>query len=228
MGMRLSGHQFPTDTIVSHPLLPLVLTTSHYEAQQATESPIRSSELILWRVSPVGPLNGDACLPLDGFPLDQQGGSDDITMSVGGGGGLIEVARVKLLQESTVGQSPSFGELAWIPCLLQNRFSPYPATLFVSNIHIGNERSAEAVGVFLAFSDSDDKCCSNVANDGAAAASSFPKRQQRLVSSHDCSTSGFVMQLNCLLPCSDHDCTEIALRDRVSFYERVISAVTFL
>uniref|UniRef100_A0A094ZYN6 DmX-like protein 1 n=1 Tax=Schistosoma haematobium TaxID=6185 RepID=A0A094ZYN6_SCHHA len=74
---RLSGHRFHTNIIVPHPILPLALSTSHYEHKLeklpnnestiTTTSPYNSinkdnkkitnySEIILWYVSSVGPL----------------------------------------------------------------------------------------------------------------------------------------------------------------------------
>ncbi|CAH8600678.1 unnamed protein product [Schistosoma intercalatum] len=77
---RLSGHRFHTNIIVPHPILPLALSTSHYEHKleklsnnestittTTTSSPYNSinkdnekitnySEIILWYVSSVGPL----------------------------------------------------------------------------------------------------------------------------------------------------------------------------
>ncbi|CAH8599123.1 unnamed protein product [Heterobilharzia americana] len=62
---RLSGHRFHTSTIVPHPLLPLALTTSHYEcrlrkSKYSTDNNqyhvINYNEIILWYVSSVGAL----------------------------------------------------------------------------------------------------------------------------------------------------------------------------
>ncbi|KAK4467736.1 hypothetical protein MN116_008668, partial [Schistosoma mekongi] len=76
---RLSGHRFHTNTIVPHPILPLALSTSHYESKlerskfncgstarhlihnHATMNEdmkiTNYSEVILWYVSSVGPLS---------------------------------------------------------------------------------------------------------------------------------------------------------------------------
>uniref|UniRef100_A0A5K4ELX7 Rabconnectin-related n=1 Tax=Schistosoma mansoni TaxID=6183 RepID=A0A5K4ELX7_SCHMA len=75
---RLSGHRFHTNVIVPHPILPLALSTSHYEHKleklPINESTITTphnsihkgngkitnySEIILWYVSSVGPLSTD-------------------------------------------------------------------------------------------------------------------------------------------------------------------------
>ncbi|KJH47114.1 hypothetical protein DICVIV_06822 [Dictyocaulus viviparus] len=63
---RMCGHRFQINQIVAHPVLPLLLTTSQFRASETTQNtyfPIdykqeRSalSEVILWKIAPVGPL----------------------------------------------------------------------------------------------------------------------------------------------------------------------------
>ena len=115
---RASGHRFRTSSTACHPVLPLLLTSSHHNAplrhmvsssQHTTQNirtgPVRTetgclmspsaavvetapfcSELILWRVSPVGPLSKS--------------------------GGLTELARINSPAIS------AFTSVAWLPTLL--------------------------------------------------------------------------------------------------------------
>ncbi|XP_044575804.1 dmX-like protein 2 isoform X2 [Cotesia glomerata] len=107
---RASGHRFRVNDITCHPVLPLLVTTSHHNIPEFnppnpenvnTETPEtrdRShtnellsatgfcSELILWRVDPVGPLSKS--------------------------GGVSELARINSLEIS------AFSNVAWIPTLL--------------------------------------------------------------------------------------------------------------
>ncbi len=61
---RASGHRYRVNGITAHPVLPLLLTTSHHNivAERRTkkgqeEEETFCSELILWRVDPIGPLS---------------------------------------------------------------------------------------------------------------------------------------------------------------------------
>jgi DmX-like protein len=97
---RACGHRFHANSAACHPVLPLLLTTSHHNEptnQNASAHGGRTnghaahmggfcSELILWRVSPVGPLSKS--------------------------GGITELARIN---------SPvcsAFANVAWLPTLL--------------------------------------------------------------------------------------------------------------
>ncbi|KAG8041870.1 hypothetical protein G9C98_007174 [Cotesia typhae] len=108
---RASGHRFRVNDITCHPVLPLLVTTSHHNIpefnppnpeNENTETPETRnhqshtnellsatgfcSELILWRVDPVGPLSKS--------------------------GGVSELARINSLEIS------AFSNVAWIPTLL--------------------------------------------------------------------------------------------------------------
>ena len=93
---RVSGHRFRVNEVSCHPVLPLLLTTSHHnlidqkrEGRVATGDPERDtfcSELILWRVDSVGPLSKS--------------------------GGITELARINSNEIS------AFSDVAWIPTLL--------------------------------------------------------------------------------------------------------------
>lgn len=106
---RVCGHRFRINDITCHPVLPLLLTTSHHNvpdkrtAVSGTASPPEStspcccvspmglqsgfcSELILWKVDPVGPLSKS--------------------------GGVTELARINSLATA------AFANIAWIPTLL--------------------------------------------------------------------------------------------------------------
>lgn len=91
---RMCGHRFRVNDITCHPVLPLLLTTSHHNCVNANHAANESfsdcsgfcSELILWKVDPVGPLSKS--------------------------GGVTELARISSLQIS------AFSNLAWIPTLL--------------------------------------------------------------------------------------------------------------
>ncbi|KAL7295893.1 hypothetical protein TKK_0010937 [Trichogramma kaykai] len=126
---RASGHRFRVNDITCHPVLPLLLTTSHHnipdfspnqstEQQQPQEQePIVEesgeqksisgfcSELILWRVDAVGPLSKS--------------------------GGVSELARINSPEIS------AFSNVAWIPTLLPSttlgNLSNSPSACFVAS-----------------------------------------------------------------------------------------------
>lgn len=93
---RVSGHRFRVNEVSCHPVLPLLLTTSHHNlitqkqgagaAAGDQEADIFCSELILWRVDSVGPLSKS--------------------------GGITELARINSNEIS------AFSDVAWIPTLL--------------------------------------------------------------------------------------------------------------
>ena len=112
---RYCGHRFHLNDLACHPLLPLLLTTSHHNALRTPDAdallaapedggppgggrPSRGSlggsrdpsaiysELVLWRVDPVGPLSFS--------------------------GGVSELARINSLHAS------AFSNVAWLPALV--------------------------------------------------------------------------------------------------------------
>uniref|UniRef100_A0A0A9WH85 DmX-like protein 2 n=1 Tax=Lygus hesperus TaxID=30085 RepID=A0A0A9WH85_LYGHE len=115
---RASGHRFRVNDITCHPVLPLLLTTSHHNLPEGTAvtptSPNAShplaptgfcSELILWRVDAVGPLSKS--------------------------GGVCELARINSPEMS------AFSNVAWIPTLLPSttlgNLSNSPSACFVAS-----------------------------------------------------------------------------------------------
>ena len=96
--VRVNGHRFRVNDVTSHPVLPLLLTTSHHNmASTPTWGPHGGggsggenfcSELILWRVDPISPI----ALP--------------------GSGGISELARINSRLVC------AFTNVAWIPTLL--------------------------------------------------------------------------------------------------------------
>ncbi|GLH09345.1 Rabconnectin, partial [Gryllus bimaculatus] len=121
---RASGHRFRVNDITCHPVLPLLLTTSHHNISDVpVASPSRSplspagrgkdvtvptgfcSELILWRVDAVGPLSRS--------------------------GGVSELARINSPEIS------AFSNVAWIPTLLPSttlgNLSNSPSACFVAS-----------------------------------------------------------------------------------------------
>ncbi|XP_069696328.1 dmX-like protein 2 isoform X4 [Periplaneta americana] len=128
---RASGHRFRVNDITCHPVLPLLLTTSHHNIADFPTSPpsiptvnitteetnffIKNkdvaaptgfcSELILWRVDAVGPLSKS--------------------------GGVSELARINSLEIS------AFSNVAWIPTLLPSttlgNLSNSPSACFVAS-----------------------------------------------------------------------------------------------
>ncbi|XP_071118494.1 dmX-like protein 2 isoform X1 [Haliotis cracherodii] len=117
---RACGHRFRTNSASCHPVLPLLLTTSHHnipeeespEKDSATDDDGEShggfsfcSELILWRVDPVGPLSKS--------------------------GGIVELARINAPPIS------AFSNVAWVPTLLPSTslgsYSNSPSALFVAS-----------------------------------------------------------------------------------------------
>ena len=93
---RVSGHRFRVNEVSCHPVLPLLLTTSHHnlvsqkqDSGTAAGDPgadVFCSELILWRVDSVGPPSKS--------------------------GGITELARINSNEIS------AFSDVAWIPTLL--------------------------------------------------------------------------------------------------------------
>ncbi|CAG9539942.1 unnamed protein product [Cercopithifilaria johnstoni] len=53
---RMCGHRYKISQVIAHPVLPLVLTTSHYNYITQGAEETGKAELILWKVNPVGPL----------------------------------------------------------------------------------------------------------------------------------------------------------------------------
>uniref|UniRef100_A0A182QT69 RAVE complex protein Rav1 C-terminal domain-containing protein n=1 Tax=Anopheles farauti TaxID=69004 RepID=A0A182QT69_9DIPT len=118
---RASGHRFRVNDITCHPVLPLLLTTSHHNipdipAANATSTGMSRSkdvcapsgfcsELILWRVDAVGPLSQS--------------------------GGVSELARINSPEIS------AFSNVAWIPTLLPSTtlgsLSNSPSACFVAS-----------------------------------------------------------------------------------------------
>uniref|UniRef100_A0A336LP03 CSON007414 protein n=1 Tax=Culicoides sonorensis TaxID=179676 RepID=A0A336LP03_CULSO len=120
---RISGHRFRVNDITCHPVLPLLLTTSHhnipevqdkspggYQAHNDNDEAINDtngfcSELILWRVDSVGPLSQS--------------------------GGVSELARINSPALS------AFSNVAWIPTLLPSttlgNLSNSPSACFVAS-----------------------------------------------------------------------------------------------
>lgn len=105
---RASGHRFRVNDITCHPVLPLLLTTSHHNLpeQKTGQSPSGfCSELILWRVDAVGPLSKS--------------------------GGICELARINSPEPS------AFSNVAWIPTLLPSstlgNLSNSPSACFVAS-----------------------------------------------------------------------------------------------
>lgn len=127
---RACGHRFRTNSASCHPVLPLLLTTSHHNIPEA-DSPDGTdtndktkncdeenatnkgnpggfefcSELILWKVDPVGPLSKS--------------------------GGIVELARINSPEIS------AFSNVSWIPTLLPSNtlggYSNSPSALFVAS-----------------------------------------------------------------------------------------------
>ncbi|XP_045469484.1 dmX-like protein 2 isoform X5 [Harmonia axyridis] len=105
---RASGHRFRVNDITCHPVLPLLLTTSHHNIVDSNKTESKSgfcSELILWRVDAVGPLSKS--------------------------GGISELARISSPEPS------AFSNVAWIPTLLPSStlgtFSNSPSACFVAS-----------------------------------------------------------------------------------------------
>lgn len=53
---RMCGHRFHISQVVAHPVLPLLLTSSQFTHNNESDYSVDESELILWKVAPVGPL----------------------------------------------------------------------------------------------------------------------------------------------------------------------------
>lgn len=124
---RASGHRFRVNDITCHPVLPLLLTTSHHNIPELTNGADGTapkytadkfargkdvcvplgfcSELILWRVDAVGPLSQS--------------------------GGVSELARINSPEIS------AFSNVAWIPTLLPSttlgNLSNSPSACFVAS-----------------------------------------------------------------------------------------------
>ncbi|XP_055535273.1 dmX-like protein 2 isoform X2 [Wyeomyia smithii] len=124
---RASGHRFRVNDITCHPVLPLLLTTSHHNIPDIPNTNVKRtadgsdlklhrskdvctpsgfcSELILWRVDAVGPLSQS--------------------------GGVSELARINSPEIS------AFSNVAWIPTLLPSttlgNLSNSPSACFVAS-----------------------------------------------------------------------------------------------
>ncbi|XP_056021522.1 dmX-like protein 2 isoform X2 [Ostrea edulis] len=131
---RACGHRFRTNSATCHPVLPLLLSTSHhnlpkelnsqsmnyFDGQKMQRSSSKESEedmkhgvggvefcseLILWRVDPVGPLSKS--------------------------GGIVELARINSPELA------AFSDVAWVPTLLPSStlgsYSNSPSALFVAS-----------------------------------------------------------------------------------------------
>ncbi|TGZ74715.1 hypothetical protein CRM22_000794 [Opisthorchis felineus] len=212
---RLSGHRFHTEAIVSHPLLPLVLSNSHYElkgssvsAESFGEAPAESvSELILWRVDPVGPLTSSSgtvgglghrlqhChhtsaahrlrFTVEPSDISQSGGSLSR-------GGLFEVARVSVPKPPQQ-LRPWFHEIAWFPCVLTTALTQYPVALFVANTAVSQSKPCDdQLGFFLAFADAGDELQQTL---GRGTTTKSTDEEERLLSLTNADTSGCIIQL---------------------------------
>ncbi|KAL0821029.1 hypothetical protein ABMA28_005673 [Loxostege sticticalis] len=125
---RASGHRFRVNDITCHPVLPLLLTTSHHNISDSDRDTHKvdddsaagglCSELIMWRVECVGPL--------------------------GKSGGVSELARVNSPHLS------AFSNVAWLPTLLPSttlgNLSNSPSACFVAS-------DGESLRVFQAVID---------------------------------------------------------------------------
>ncbi|XP_053611658.1 dmX-like protein 2 isoform X3 [Plodia interpunctella] len=124
---RASGHRFRVNDITCHPVLPLLLTTSHHNISDSSRDATKEadtaagglcSELIMWRVECVGPL--------------------------GKSGGVSELARVNSPHLS------AFSNVAWLPTLLPSttlgNLSNSPSACFVAS-------DGESLRVFQAVID---------------------------------------------------------------------------
>ncbi|XP_022913173.2 dmX-like protein 2 isoform X2 [Onthophagus taurus] len=107
---RASGHRFRVNDITCHPVLPLLLTTSHHNIVEQNKTTSKGnigfcSELILWKVDAVGPLSKS--------------------------GGICELARISSPEPS------AFSNVAWIPTLLPSstlgNLSNSPSACFVAS-----------------------------------------------------------------------------------------------
>ncbi|XP_037074654.1 dmX-like protein 2, partial [Pollicipes pollicipes] len=113
---RVCGHRFRVNDITCHPVLPLMLSTSHHNPQPragqtaepaspGADTQTYTSELILWRVDPIGPLSRT--------------------------GGVTELTRVNVPEMS------AFSHVAWVPTLLPSTtLGPIcnsPSTCFVAS-----------------------------------------------------------------------------------------------
>ncbi|TPP65647.1 hypothetical protein FGIG_08962 [Fasciola gigantica] len=225
---RLSGHRFRTEAIVSHPLLPLVLTTSHYKSAENVfhsrdpQTSENHSELILWSVGPVGPLTSSASGPLTGlncshcthecgknnstvqFSSSEPVDANVVNLFTHGGcsfqGGLFEVARIDVSHSSSA--HTWFNDLAWFPCLLTTSVTPYPVALFVGSVTSGPDE-IDQLGCFLAFTDAGNSLFRTVQCQEAGGL----KNPTDLASSD---TTGFLMHLHVILPQSTRRSPEIS------------------
>ena len=107
---RVNGHRFRVNDITSHPVLPLLLTTSHHNMAAAPKDQGEQnfcSELILWRVTSISPLSRP------------------------GSGGISELARINSRQVA------AFTHVAWLPTLLPSTvlgsLTNSPSACFVSS-----------------------------------------------------------------------------------------------
>ncbi|CAH8559081.1 unnamed protein product [Schistosoma turkestanicum] len=173
---RLSGHRFHTNNIVPHPILPLALSTSHYE-QKLEKLPINAdngkminySEIILWYVSSVGPLTtGYTSSLLSNYQFrcpqhtintmnNNHNNNTELynnhftTTDMNGSGNISShggISEVARLIVSNVSSNTSltFKYIAWFPCQVTTTATSYPVALFVASLDGNHSNSLNEQG----------------------------------------------------------------------------------
>lgn len=152
--VRLSGHRFLTNSMICHPNLSLVLTTSQAKYNDGESMDQFMDEIILWRTEPIGPLTNPnfafekpslKCLK-HSFPngslskLVESNDCGDWTNYLGNylnHDGLVELARFNVTYKQSSSSScfnRSCPNLAWFPCLVGMNLTISPISLFVASV----------------------------------------------------------------------------------------------
>lgn len=113
---RVSGHRFRINDITCHPVLPLLLTTSHHNLpkgkdpldEEAEEEEGSSTELSDYRRRESGPV----AAPTHGFCSELILWKVESVGPLSKSGGVAELARINSLEPS------AFSNVAWVPTLL--------------------------------------------------------------------------------------------------------------
>ncbi|XP_077556185.1 rabconnectin-3 alpha isoform X7 [Haemaphysalis longicornis] len=132
---RVSGHRFRINDITCHPVLPLLLTTSHHNLpkgkdpldEEAEEEEGSSTELSDYRRRESGPV----AAPTHGFCSELILWKVESVGPLSKSGGVAELARINSLEPS------AFSNVAWVPTLLPSTtlgsISNSPSACFVAS-----------------------------------------------------------------------------------------------
>ncbi|XP_066592575.1 dmX-like protein 2 [Prorops nasuta] len=128
---RASGHRFRVNDITCHPVLPLLVTTSHHNMPEFCDSQSQASESPENHLSAKGSLKSNDLLSSTGFCSELILWRVDAVGPLSKSGGVSELARINSPEIS------AFSNVAWIPTLLPSttlgNLSNSPSACFVAS-----------------------------------------------------------------------------------------------